>query len=313
LISVEASLAYYSAPAFAAQSVLAPVWVIKAMANINGVATPIRNSIIPATRYGPTFATAPVEMSRDNPPGPLAAFNGGAWWLGAPYGLGGSQANAGGFHNGINGMAHIGWGMRFNYGNSLVWESDWRANDDYYVDSCDIVFYTGHADQFGWQMANGDGYLHSNEVGWTPENPGDFYGQNLEWLIIAACGPHQSTHFRTFGTTNAFDRWRGVFDGLHTFMGYGAVTFDNTSEGARVAQLAQAGWPVIDAWFRTAIEVQPATNGWSEPNGTTIFVTAMYAHSGDDLVRYDRIWNTGPTFGSARAPYQARTFLWSGT
>ena len=312
LISVEAHLAYYSAPAFERQTHLAPVWVIKAVAMMNGVATPMRNAIIAATKYGPSFVEAPQELRQEPQPGPLAAFNGGTSWLGTPYGLPGSQGNAGGFVNGINGMSYAGWGMKFNFGNSAAWESDFNSNDDIYVDACDFVFYTGHANQDGWQLANG--FMDFNKVRLNPENPGDHYGQlQLEWLIIAACGPHQSTHFRTAGTTNAFDRWRGTFDGLHSFLGYGAVTFDNTSEGGRVVQLTQGGWNVVDAWFRTAQEVQPATNGWAQPDGTTIFVTAMYAHTGDHATRYDQIWGIGTVYGDARVPNQARHFLWSGT
>jgi hypothetical protein len=50
--------------------------------------------------------------------------------------------------------------------------------------------------------------------------------------------PHQSSHF-VGEVGNAFDRWRGVFDGLHVFMGCGAVTFDNSSEGSRIVELSR--------------------------------------------------------------------------
>ena len=214
----------------------------------------------------------------------------------------------------VIGLGNFGWGLKFNFGDSWAWESDWRANDDSYVDSCDFVFYTGHANQDGWQLATGDGFLHYTEVGSFPATPGDHYGQLLlNWLIIAACGPHQSTHFRATGTTNAIDRWRGVFDGLHTFMGYGAVTYDNTTEGGRDVQLASSGWTIFNAWFRTALEVQMATNGWPEPDGPTIIVTAMFAHNGDGAILNDRIWGTGQTYPDARAPDQVLMFLWSGT
>jgi len=310
LVSVDASLAYYSAPAFEHQTLLAPVWVIKAVANVNGVLMPVRNTIVAATKYGPTFTEGPPRIRVDDLPAPLSAYQGGTSWLGSSYGLPGSEANASGFDTLISALSS--WSMRFNWGNGNALESDWGSNDDSWVDACDFVFYTGHASQYGWSLANGT--LTNSEVGSSPENPGDHYGQyNLEWLIIAACGPHQSTHFRSSGTSNVFDRWRGTFDGLHTFMGYGGVTYDNTSEGWRVVLNAALGYNVIDAWFRAAEEVQPATNGYSNPDGPTIYVTAIYAHDGSGSMRYDRIWGTGTTYGDARTPDQTRVFIWSGT
>jgi hypothetical protein len=158
-----------------------------------------------------------------------------------------------------------------------------------------------------------DTSLQFGEVGASPGSPNDRYGQNdLEWIVIAACGPHQSSHFTT-NIGNAFDRWRGIFDGMHVFMGYGAVTYDNTSEGSRVVELSRAGWTVIDAWFRTAWEIQPSTNGYGPPNGNTIFVTAMYAHTGNHATRNDHIWGTGNTVADPTGPGQARTLMWSGT
>ena len=141
-----------------------------------------------------------------------------------------------------------------------------------------------------------DTFLNFSEV---QAGGGDLYGnRDLEWIVIAACGPHQSSHF-VGGVGNAFDRWRGIFDGLHIFLGYGAVTYDNTSEGRRVVELAASGWNVIDAWFRTAWEIQPSTNGFSAPDGPTIFVTAMYAHMGAYETRDDHVWGApGATVGS---------------
>jgi hypothetical protein len=83
----------------------------------------------------------------------------------------------------------------------------------------------------GWVLNQpSDTGFNTPEAGASPANPGDLWGQqDLEWVVIAACGPHQHASF-VAGGGNAFDRWRGVFDGLHLFMGYGAVTFDNEEE-----------------------------------------------------------------------------------
>ena len=344
LTRTESFLAYYAAPAFERQTHLAPVWVVKAEAEIGGQKVPLRNTIVAATKFGPSFPAVPARpRGKDERPRPDsldkdersaasqtsalglltellrpraawaqdATFEAGTSWIGPSQGLGGSPANAKGF---VDGLAAGGWKVNFNWGEAAAFESDWRANDDAWVDAADFVFYTGHANSDGWVLnPPGDTFLHFNEVGATPGSPNDHYGNtDIEWIIIAACGPHQSNHF-VGSVGNAFDRWRGIFDGLHVFLGYGAVTYDNTTEGSRVVQLARAGWPVIDAWFRAAWEIQPSTNGFSAPNGPTIFVTAMYAHMGDHATRNDHIWGTGTTVNDPVGAGQQRWLMWSGT
>ena len=336
LTRAELSLAYYAAPSYESQTYLAPVWVVQAEADVDGERVPLRHTLMAATQYGPTFPAIqalprdgdkPLSPSEDGDEGrkvsaswldlliPKAhaanGFEAGASWIGPSQGLAGSPANAGGF---ITGMALAGWAINFNWGEANAWESDWNANDDTWVDAADFVFYTGHANANGWVLnAPGDTFLHFSEVGASPGNPNDRYGQqDLEWAIIAACGPHQSSHFTT-SVGNAFDRWRGIFDRMHIFLGYGAVTYDNTTEGARFTQLARSGWPIIDAWFRTAWEIQPATNGFAAPDGPVVYVTAMYAHDGNHSTRNDHIWGFGSVAADPPTSGQSRTLMWSGT
>jgi hypothetical protein len=309
---------------------MAPVWVIHSQIQVGNELIPARSQIIAATQYGPRFPAvrpsprdpnAPLPRRDDERPGqqglldwliPSAhaatGFDCGAWWIGPSQGLSGSPGNAQGF---IDQCRAAGWTPRFNWGESAAWESDWRRNDDYYVDNVDLVFYTGHASQNGWVLnAPDDTFLNYTEV----SGAADMWGNgDVEWIIIAACGPLQSTHF-TSSTTNAFDRWRNSFDGLHVLMGYGAVTYDNTTEGRRFMELSRAGWNVIDAWFRTAWEVQPSSNGYGPPNGPTILVTAMYAHNGDHCARNDHLWGMGSTCADVPAGAgQQRYMMWQGT
>ena len=313
LTKLDSFLAYYSAPSFEAQSYLAPVWVMRAQGELEGRPIPLRQATIAATGFGPVYPVIAAQARNTRPMGVLddAPREGATSWIGPSQGLSGSPANAAGF---VNGLTAHGWTINFNFGELSAWESDWNANDDVYVDNADFVFYTGHASQDGWVLnAPGDTFLHWNEVGAWPGSPDDHYGsRDLEWMTIAACGPHQSNHF-VGGVGNAFDRWRGIFDGLHIQMGYGAITFDNTTEGARLTELGRAGWTLVDAWFRTAWEIQPATNGAAAPNGPTIFVTAMYAHLGDHAVRNDRMHGAGVVAVDPVGPAQQRHLLWSGT
>jgi hypothetical protein len=152
------------------------------------------------------------------------------------------------------------------WGELNAWESDWNKHDDSYVETVDFVFYTGHANGTGWVLSEpDDDFLDVTEV----SGPRDRWGaQDLEWIIIAACGAFQDDLISACGG-NAF-RWRAAFDGLHTLLGYGAATFEYTDEGARFARYAKGGQRVIDAWSRTSQELQPATNGYPAPDVPTV-------------------------------------------
>lgn len=335
ITKTDAYLAYHQSSWGKKQSIMAPVWVVKAEANIDGQAVPIRNRIIAATKYGPKRKKVVPPKPRDKGAQPLQrsldqdekgghsmidllippayadpAYEVGASWLYTEAGLPGCKDVGNGF---VNGLKAAGWQVNFNWGGRNAYESDWRRNDDLYVDAADFVFYCGHASMNGWSFHRPDDTsLHYSEVGSTPRNPSDLWGQqDLEWITIAACGPLQDSHFVS-GGGNAFSRWDGAFDGLHILLGYGAVTFDNDDEGWYFAYLLRLGWKVIDAWFRTAWVVQPSWNGYSPPNGPRVYVAAMYAHKGDHATRHDRIWGKGYVAPDPIAPVWL-TLMWLGT
>ena len=183
----------------------------------------------------------------------------GAEWIGTCQGLGGSAGNAAGF---VNRMSSAGVNVRFNWGNQNAWERDFidvgqRANglDHSYLDNVDFTFYTGHANGNGWTFCSNqqDGFLHYSE------NPRWGNNVDLEWLVIAACGPLQleSAGLRWW------QRWGPAFEGLHLFMGYQTVTWDNDDEGRLVATHALAGRTIRESWIRTAIEVQGSSEIWA--------------------------------------------------
>lgn len=230
----------------------------------------------------------------------LGFFSAGTSWIGLSGGLAGSQANAQGF---VNELAAEGWDIRFNWSDANAWESDWRSNDDQWVDAVDFVFYTGHANMDGWVLSNpDDGFLQFSETGANPAAPGDLWGaNNLEWVVIAACGPLQDDVI-TPGGGDVFQRWDGAFDGLHVLMGYGAITFDNTEEGKRLAGYSRSGMRLIDAWFRTGQEIQPATNGAGAPNGPTVYVSAMYGTKAGVSPGSDHLFGHGSVSSDPTGP-----------
>jgi hypothetical protein len=225
----------------------------------------------------------------------------GTSWIGESGGLSGSKNNAKGF---VDRLSSEGWAVNFNWGDANAFESDWRRNDDSWVDAADFVFYTGHASMNNWLLRTpDDGSLHFSEVGAGPEDPGDLWGQtDLEWVVVAACGPLQDAAIVS-GGGSVFDRWDGAFDGLHQLLGYGAVTNDNEDEGKKLAQYCRDGNTIIDAWFRTGREVQPGTNGYSAPDGPTVWVGVVYCYrSGTTSPHNDHIWDRGSVAPDPKSP-----------
>ncbi|KAL8772274.1 MAG: hypothetical protein Q9209_002486 [Squamulea sp. 1 TL-2023] len=331
ILNYNSTLAYYSAPFGQVQNYLYPVYVYHATAKFNNQIVELRETMLPATTFGteipglnldpdcgapkeskakpdPTNKTEQAKKTRRT----RAQRRGlddrnwefGTEWLGKPWGLSLTQANANGISNllfdfsfGFFGRPR--WTSRFDWGDNLVWESDWNRNDDVWVDSVDLMFYTGHASGNGWVTASRGSdptTVASSIVGTFPENPGDLWGQlDMEWLVIAACGPHQDDRFVT-GGGNAFDRWRGAFDNLHVFLGYGSISSDTAEEGVRLVRYARRGATLVNSWFRTAKEVQ----------SSGVWVTAMW--SGD--AGQDHLPGHG-TVSADPAASARRWLLWS--
>jgi hypothetical protein len=336
-LQFSSTLAYYTAP-LGTESFIYPVYSYRSTANINGNKVPLRIVNIPATTFNkfippvkemkqrtdktfpPRRATMKeaIEESGDklNTKAPLY-FKGGnsvsstppqsSWkecgtsWIGESGGLAGSKNNAKGF---VDKLSAEGWSVNFNWGDANAFESDWRRNDDSWVDAADFVFYTGHANMNGWVLSlPDDDWLDFSEAGASPATPGDMWGQNdLEWVVIAACGPLQDAAIAS-GGGDVFNRWEGAFDGLHQLLGYGAVTFDNEEEGKKLAQYCRDGNTVIDAWFRAAKEIQPSTNGYGAPDGPDIYVGVVYAYrSGTTSPQNDHIWGRGSVATDPTSP-----------
>ena len=311
--SFDARLAYYAAPAFNKQEFLYPVYVYRAIAIVGKERVPLRQIMIAATDFGPATHFAKPQNARPKidrqKPGaadrdkgvvnkrtiltaPTRPWEAGTSWIGTSGGLTGSHDNAQGF---VDEWAAAGWHIDFNWGDANAWETDWHKNDEAWVDNADFVFYTGHANQNGWVLSTPD----DTWIG-TADAAGRYGNEDLEWMTIAACGPLQDNLLATGG--GDVSRWVPAFKGMHIMMGYGAITYDNTDEGRKLAQYAKSGSTLIDAWFRAAREIQPASNGSSAPDGPTIWVGALWVgQQGIDPV-HDHAWDFGSVSADPTAP-----------
>ncbi|KAL0634663.1 hypothetical protein Q9L58_006388 [Maublancomyces gigas] len=316
-LEFNSTLAYYSAPYGEFQDFLYPVYVFDATAMVGEEFIQLRRTYFPATEFGPvdTFVrevlpprrvtSQPSRHRSLRPRGTDDTRNeAGTEWIGVPYGLQKTEQNAQGFRNQL--LAGSGsWEILFNFGDDQVWETDFDSQADQYVDTTDFIFYTGHAGPTGW-LANipnkgGIKWVHYSIVGTFPETPGNLWGRgDLEWMVIAACGPLQDERFIA-GGGNAFDRWRGMFDGLHIMFSYGTNSDDTSDEGRRLIAYAQNGAALIDSWFRTAKELQPSS----------ATVTAMWTAGPGGDSRNDHLTGYGMVTQDNPASSQVRWLMWS--
>ncbi|MCF2146847.1 SprB repeat-containing protein [Desmonostoc muscorum LEGE 12446] len=183
----------------------------------------------------------------------------GIEWIGVSQGLGGSAGNAGGF---VTRFSAEGIPVQFKFGDFSAWERDFKestlgGNDRNYVDDVDLVFYTGHANGNGFTFSSSqdDGFLDIPSEGrW-----GD---RDLEWIILAACGPLQAVEGGV-----SISRLFPAFKGLHILNGYSTVSNDNTDEGRLFANYILRSpflwWfnplKIREAWAQTAVDVQPSS------------------------------------------------------
>ncbi|CAG8634313.1 4670_t:CDS:1, partial [Paraglomus brasilianum] len=288
LVNFTSSLAYFSAPSSKTQQHLYPVYVYDGTLMVSGKHVPLRQVILPATHFFPFPKKQTPQQSRShnetenekriNRRNKLTC---GTEWIGESGGLGGSHDNALGF---VNGLYDDGWDISFNWGDFNAFKSDWTTDNDDWIDNVDFVFYTGHANKDGWELDGGNSFLTFNEIG--------LLDRDLEWLVIAACGPLQDDIISP-GGGDVF-RWEPAFrGGLHLLLGYASVTYDNTDEGRLLTKYAREGQTIINAWFRAAQEIQPSQNTFGPPDGPDIWVGAVWMSSPSSDPSQDHIWDSG--------------------
>jgi len=217
-------------------------------------------------------------------PGTYAAV-----WMGSCADLQGSEQNARGF---IDTMRNKGETFAFLFYDQNAWEWDFKdkrysenGGDDRFADNVDILFYTGHAssvDFYFCDNSHDDQRLRYDDAHW-----GD---NELEWLIIAACGPLYEYNW---------DNWEAAFDGLHLIMGYGSRSYDNTVEGETFATWSHSqimfagsqneyempGFSVPLSWVVAANASQPSGTIWA-------IMGVNSENCGASL--HDHLWGQGP-------------------
>ncbi len=187
---------------------------------------------------------APAPTARAAPQA-LAARTVGAAWVGASQNLPYSARNVGGF---LKQVSEAGVQVAFNFGEQLAYQSDFaRDTDSFGIDSVDLGFYTGHANGLGFSFVTErkKRFFYSEQASWGE--------RDLEWLIIAACGPLQESEFGI----PWWRQWGSAFNGLHLLLGYANTTYDNSQEGLSLGQgIFEHSLSLRQAWASAASSIQ---------------------------------------------------------
>ena len=303
------SLAYYSAPSPDSQRYLYPVWVFSVVVVVDGIRIAQRAVVVPATSFVPpeeAFEMQPMLSVRDSleepRSGSLAAevhgteeapYELGMAWLGLGAELKTSFANTRGLWRALE---LRGWRLNFDRGDDGTWERDWTGENHRWVDQADLVYYTGHASGEAFVVQQPDEeFVSDTRVGPQGDPMGELWGnQDLEWLVVAACGPLQDELLSRNGG-DVFGRWAGAFNGMHILMGFGSASQEHPLEGATFARYALDGEPLVRAWLRAAREVQPSVlPAFEPPMGPTVWAGVLYAVSEKADPYEDRLWGEGP-------------------
>lgn len=199
----------------------------------------------------------------------------GAEWIGLSQNLPYSKDNAAGF---LTQASKAGIQVAFNLGDEAAYQRDFAKNTDASgVDKVDMAFYTGHASGLGFsfQSLRDRRMLVSEQASWGETN--------LEWMVIAACGPLQD---KALGIP-WWQQWGKAFNGLHLMLAYANTTYDNDREGRVLGQeVFEKGLSLRQAWANTATTIQTPAEIYA--------VMGVFDENG--LNNYnDHFWGLGPT------------------
>ncbi len=193
-----------------------------------------------------------------------AAFTVGAEWIqfynGTNADLPGVPPDANGFYNGLRAE---GWTGRFNWGNDLAWEKDWRdcslggIDCTYGVDRAEFVYFSGHGSPariyFG---TNKDGY---NFFG------GNARFQNVRWAAFSSCQTLRAGPYVGPGDP-PLTYWFNAFQGAYMLLGFHSNMGDLAFGGPLVDNMRLPKWlgiiplyglqrSIREAWVLTAFQM----------------------------------------------------------
>ena len=181
--------------------------------------------------------------------------------------------------NGLrNGLRNYGWGERFFWSNSGVWERDWRdcslggSDCTYGVDRADLAYYAGHGSAGGLNPSN------------TNFDSGFFNGtnarfQSVRWAMFSSCQTLRVSF--TTAPNEPIRRWLNAFQGAHMLLGFNSNMADVAFGGPLVDNmripsflgLVEFPWAQLSiraAWVKTAFDMNAGKPAYIYATSTTV-------------------------------------------
>lgn len=204
----------------------------------------------------------------------MSTLSVGAQWIGLSQNLPYARENVGGF---LRKARDANIEVAFNFGDKAAYHRDFaKETDEFGIEQVDLTFYTGHATGLGFSFESERDrqMFFSEQASWGE--------QDLEWLVIAACGPLQEVEFGI----PWWRQWGNAFNGLHLILGYANITYDNNREGAILGhEIFENSQALRQAWASTATSIQTSSEIYA--------VMGVWDTNG--LNNYnDHFWGLGP-------------------
>ncbi len=149
-----------------------------------------------------------------------------------------------------------GWTWKFDYGNGLAWEQDFKRQDlggtnNSYADATDAIIYCGHGTTNATFMADTS---HDDSAISSSDIDGAWGDLDLEWAWFHCCLNLSSTS------------WHHALNGAHTISGAINVINGSSNWGKTIAQklidngIFDSAWSIYSAWWHSNDTNQPAGN-----------------------------------------------------
>lgn len=133
------------------------------------------------------------------------------------------------------------------------------GDDALYVEKADIVYYSGHGDEYGPTFgvtSSDDGQAHKDEVKWGN-------GGKLRWIVIDGCWVLATDPTMTPLGDDTLRRWKKAFAGLHQMLGFRTVGTDEPYRGRYFASYLKQGYSIVEAWKKACQDSESSSRYWA--------------------------------------------------
>ena len=141
------------------------------------------------------------------------------------------------------------WSAPYVYGSTSAWESDWNANEEYYIDNVDLAYFSGHGSSTGFYFGVGGNTRNDNIA--TAEDVAYRWGtKDNDWIGISACNVLDDPF-------SNLQRWSRAMNGTRLLMGMKTVMAD-VDFGVALGWNMRWGDNMAQAWFKATNEKLPS-------------------------------------------------------